>query len=210
MFWVFVNTSSKGGFMELIKSKTYENLAKAYSGECQAYVRYRFIEYGARYNGYACLAEMIDTIANNEFHHARMFYTFIQKASQKPIENIDICSGYPFKEKWDLVENLKLAAEDEQAEEQEVYPKYAKIAKEEGFTEIAKLFDDIIQVESCHRKVFTDLYNQMKTKTLYKKTKKVMWKCADCGYESEGFEPWDKCPLCQAERGKVMIKLSNN
>ena len=196
--------------MELKNSKTYQNLAKAYSGECQAYVRYRFIEYGARYNGYACLAEMIDTIANNEFHHARMLYTFIQKADQKEIENIDISSGYPFKEKWDLVENLRLAAEDEATEETKVYPEYAKVAKAEGFDEIAKLFDNIIQVESCHRKLFTDLYTQMKTKTLYKKKTKVMWKCADCGYESEGTQPWEKCPLCLAEQGKVMIKLNND
>lgn len=196
--------------MELKKSKTYQNLANAYTGECQAYVRYRFIEYGARYNGFACLAEMIDTIANNEFHHARMFYTFIQKAEQKPIENIDISSGYPFKEKWDLTENLRLAAEDEQTEETKVYPTYAKTALEEGFPEIAKLFDDIIQVESCHKKLFLDLYNQMKTGTLYKKKEKVMWKCADCGYESESFEAWKKCPLCGAEQGKVMIKLTEN
>ena len=196
--------------MNLKDSKTYENLAKAYSGECQAYVRYRFIEYGARYNGYACLAEMIDTIANNEFHHARMFYTFIQKADKMPIENIDIASGYPFKEKWDLTENLRLAAEDEEMEERKVYPEYKKIAMQEGFPEIAKLFDDIIQVESCHRKLFTDLYNQMKTGTLYKKKQRVMWKCADCGYESEGTEPWERCPLCLAEKGKVMIKLTES
>lgn len=195
--------------MNLKESKTYKNLAKAYAGECQAYVRYRFIEYGARYNGYACLAEMIDTIANNEFHHARMLYTFLQKADEKTIDNIDIESGYPFREKWNLVENLKLAAEDESFEENRIYPEYAKVAREEGFKEIAKLFDDIIQVESCHRKLFTDLYNQMKTGTLYKKPKPVKWKCADCGYEATGKEPWKKCPLCGAEQGKVMLKLES-
>lgn len=194
--------------MDLKDSKTYKNLAKAYAGECQAHIRYKFIEYGARMQGYGCLAELIDTIVYNEFHHARMFYTFLQKADTKTINNIDISSGYPFKEKWDLVENLRLAAEDEEAEENKIYPEYAKVAKEEGFDEIAKLFDNIIQVESCHRKMFTDLYNQMKSQTLYKKAKPVKWKCADCGYEAEGKEPWKKCPLCGAEQGKVMLKLS--
>lgn len=193
--------------MNLKESKTYNNLAKTYAGECQAYIRYKFIEYGARMQGYECLAEIIDTVVFNEFNHARMFYTFIQKADNKTIDNIDISSGYPFKEKWDLVENLKLAAEDESFEENRIYPEYAKVAREEGFEEIAKLFDDIIQVESCHRKLFTDLYTQMKNGTLYKKPKSVKWKCADCGYEATAKEPWKKCPICGAEQGKVMIKL---
>ena len=195
--------------MNLKQSKTYNNLAKAYAGECQDYVRYKFIEYGARMQGYGCLAEILDTLAFNEFNHARMFYTFIQKADNKTIDNIDIATGYPFKEKWDLVENLKLAAEDESFEENKIYPEYAKTARKEGFEEIAKLFDNIIQVESCHRKLLTDLYTQMKEGSLYKKTTSVMWKCADCGYESTGKEAWKKCPLCESEQGKVMIKLSS-
>ena len=195
--------------MNLKDSKTYNNLAKSYAGESQAYIRYKFIEYGARTQGYACLAEIIDKVVFNEFNHARMFYTFIQKASDKTIDNIDIASGYPFKEKWDLVENLKLASEDEKLEEQKIYPEYAKIAREEGFEEIAKLYDDIIQVESCHRKLFQDLYSQLKDGTLYKKTKEVKWKCADCGYEATAKEAWKKCPLCQAEQGRVMLKLND-
>lgn len=95
--------------MELIKSQTFLNLAKDYAGECQARTRYEFIEYGARYKGYNCLAEVIDKIVYNEFNHARMFYTFIESATDKQIDNIDISSGYPFKERWDLTENLRLA-----------------------------------------------------------------------------------------------------
>ena len=98
--------------MKLIESKTYYNLAKAYAGECQARVRYEFIEYGARNEGYKALAEAIDKIVYNEFNHARMFYTKIQDASDKEIKNIEICGGYPFKEKWNLLDNLRLAAED--------------------------------------------------------------------------------------------------
>lgn len=207
---VFAHNSFGGKKLNLKESQTYKNLAKAYAGECQAYVRYKFIEYGARNEGYGCLAEMIDTIAFNEFQHARMFYTFIQKADDKEIENIYIASGYPFKEKWNLVENLRLAAEDESKEENDIYPEYAKKAREEGFVEIAQLFDNVIQVESCHRKLFEDLHNQMKTGTLYKKEEKVMWKCADCGYEAEGYSPWHKCPLCGAEQGKVMLKLNES
>ena len=102
--------------MKLIDSKTYENLARSYAGECQARVRYEFIEYGARNEGYKQLAELIDKVVYNEFNHARMLYTKIQDASEKPIKNIEVCAGYPFKERWDLMENLKLAAEDEREE----------------------------------------------------------------------------------------------
>lgn len=196
--------------MKLIDSKTFINLAKSYAGECQAHIRYKFIEYGARKQGYKTLAELIDNIVFNEFNHARMFYTFMQDATKDIIENVDICSGYPFKEKWDLAENLKLAAEDENLEATKIYPEYAKIAREEGFEDIAKLYEDIIQVETCHTKLLLDLYNQLSTNTLYKKNKVMKWKCADCGYEAEGKEAWDECPLCRAKQGSVMLHISSN
>ena len=196
--------------MELKDSKTYKNLAKSFAGECQAHARYKFIEYGARKQGYKTLAEMIDNLVYNEFHHARMFYTFIQKADDKTIDNIDFASGYPFKEKWDLVENLRLASEDESYEENRIYPEYRKTAEKEGFMDIAKLYDNIIQVESCHRKLLFDLYTQLKEGTLYKKPNKVKWKCSECGYEAVGCEPWQTCPLCEADRGSVMLHLSQD
>ncbi len=196
--------------MELKDSKTFLNLAKSYAGECQAHVRYKFIEYGARMEGHKTLAEMIDNIVYNEFNHARMFYTFIQDGSKDTIDNIDICSGYPFKEKWDLQENLRLASIDETIEATRVYPEYAKIARKEGFGDIAKLWENIIQVETCHSKLLTDLYNQMKSKTLYKKSEKVKWKCADCGYEAVAKEAWKECPICKAKQGSVMLKVSSD
>ena len=75
--------------MELINSQTYINLAKAYSGETQARTRYEFVEYGMRNEGYSTMAEIVDTIAYQEFNHARMYYTFLQQASAKPIKNIE-------------------------------------------------------------------------------------------------------------------------
>lgn len=191
--------------MNLIESKTYKNLAKSFAGECQAQERYKFIEYGARMQKYKTLAQIIDELVYNEFNHARMFYTFIQKASNETIENIDISSGYPFKQKWDLTENLRLAAEDELFEATKIYPEYAKIARKEGFEEIAKLYEDIIEVEKTHYKILTELYQQMKNKTLYKKDKIVKWKCVDCGYEAYGKTPWKKCPICLAEQGSIAI-----
>jgi len=195
--------------MELIKSKTFENLAKSYAGECQARVRYEFIEYGARKQGYKALAEIVDKVVYNEFNHARMFYTFIQEASNTEIKNIDICAGYPFKEKWDLLENLRLAAEDEKHEAELIYPEFARVAESEGFTEIARLYNNIIQVETCHKLLFTQLYNQMKDGTMYSRSEPIKWTCADCGYEATSTDAWEVCPLCKAKKGSVMLHLEN-
>lgn len=195
--------------MKLIESKTYLNLAKAYAGECQAMTRYKFIVYGARTECYEAMAQLIEKVVYNEFNHARMFYTFIQTATTETIKNIDICSGYPFKEKWNLLDNLKLAAEDEANEANLIYPEYEKIAQQEGFPDIAGLFKNVIQVENCHKMLFQDLYNQMKTKTLYKKEMPVKWKCGSCGYEATAKESWVECPLCQAKQGETMLKIND-
>ncbi len=195
--------------MELIKSKTYLNLAKSYAGECQAKVRYMFMEYGARNEGYSALAEVIDKVVYNEFNHARMFYTKLQSASKNTIDNIDIASGYPFKEKWNLVENLRLAAEEESAEVNKIYPEYAKTAEEEGFPEIAALFKRVLEVERTHMELFNTLYEQFKSGKQYKKPQAVKWKCSGCGYVYEGKEAPDECPLCMAKQGAYLLKDAN-
>lgn len=192
--------------MKLKDSKTYLNLAKAYAGECQARTRYEFIEYGARYNGYGALAEIIDKIVYNEFNHARMFYTAIQNADKEEIKNIEICSGYPFKEKWDLTENLRLAMQDEEAEVK-LYPEFAETAKKEGFPEEAQLFLNIAEIEKTHFEKFKSLYTQMSKGTLYKKSKPVKWVCSHCGYEITDKEAPKKCPVCQVAQGEFLVKI---
>ena len=162
--------------MKLKDSQTYKNLATAFSAECQARTRYEFVEYGFRYNGYEAIAQVIDKIAYQEFNHARMLYTKLQEASDEQIKNIDINAGFPFKQKWDLEENLKLLAEDE-ADEADNYTKFIEKAMEEGFPEIAQLFKNIKTVELRHKEVFMEIYDQYKKKKLYKKSNKTVWYC---------------------------------
>ena len=192
--------------MDLKSSKTLTNLARAYAAECQARTRYEFIEYGARMNDYKNIADIIDEIAFQEFNHARMFYTFIQKADKTKIENIEIKAGYPFKEKWDLLENLKLGAEDE-ITDASAYEEFALVAKEEGFNDIAKLFEQVKKIELYHKKIFEELYDQMKNGTLYSKKSEVVWVCADCGYAQKSKDCWDECPVCNAKRGSAKLIL---
>lgn len=192
--------------MKLEQSETYKNLARGFAAECQARVRYEFIEYGARYNGYKALAKIIDKVVYQEFNHARMLYTFIQGSKEPMINNIEIEAGYPFKEKWDLVENLKLASEDEK-QDALFYAEAIKTAKKEGFDSIAEAMEMIKKVEEHHSKLFLELHNQMKDKTIYKKDKEVKWVCPDCGVVITGTEAPDECPLCKAKQGTFEIIL---
>ncbi|MCM1043390.1 MAG: hypothetical protein NC350_04200 [Corallococcus sp.] len=192
--------------MKLIESQTYLNLARAYAGECQARTRYEFVEYGARYNGYTALSEIIDKVVYQEFNHARMLYTYIQQADKKIIDDIKIDAGFPFKEKWNLEENLKLLAEDEK-NEAKIYREFTKVAKSEGFTEIAQLFTMIEKVEKEHQALFELLHKQLKNKTMYKKSQPVTWECSSCGYKRTSEEAWEECPLCKAKRGYVKLIL---
>ena len=153
------------------------------------------------------MAEIVDSIAYQEFNHARMFYTYLQDASDDPIKNIDISGGFPFKEKWDIQENLKFAADDEHVEAYDIYIPAAEVARKEGFKDIAELFDMTAKVEMQHEAIFKELYTQMKNGTLYKKPKEVTWTCSACGYTATGKEAWDTCPLCAAKQGTVCLKL---
>ena len=193
--------------MKLKDSQTFLNLAKAYIAECSARTRYEFCEYGFRMNGYEAIATLIDRIAYQEFNHARVLYTKLQDAEMPVIENIEVTLGLPFKEKWNMLDNLKSLMEDE-IDESKAYEEFEKIALDEGFEEIASVFRMIGEVERTHAKVFEELYKQMKDKKLYKKAKQVAWICPACGYVSFDKEAWETCPLCQAKQGYAEVHLS--
>lgn len=192
--------------MELINSKTYENLKKAYIAECAARTRYEFVEYGQRAAGYECLAEITDKIAYQEFNHARMLYTHIESATKQTIDNERVSVGLPFRQRWDLVENLRLTAEDE-ADEVKFYAKAAKTAADEGFPQISALFDMIKKVENKHKKIFMWLYEKMKSKKLFNSDKEQDWICSSCGHVIKASTAPEQCPLCFAKRETFYIKL---
>ncbi|MEG1536243.1 MAG: rubrerythrin family protein [Clostridia bacterium] len=196
--------------MKLKDSTTYTNLARAFAGECQARTRYKFMVYGAEREGYGAIALLIKEVIKNEFNHARMLYTFIETATDKTIDTINIEASYPFKEKWNLLDNLRFSVEDEANEAEKIYPEFAKIARKEGFEDIAGLFDNLVQVETCHSKLFQQIYTQLRDGTIYKKPNQVKWKCVDCGYEETGTTAWTECPLCQAKQGFTKLIIDDN
>ena len=137
-----------------------------------------------------------------------MFYTFLQKASNKPIKNIEYSAGFPFKEKWNILDNLKFAAEDEH-NEAKIYLSFAKTARKEGFNDIAVLFEQAADVEKIHESVFLELYEQVKEGTLYKRDDPTTWVCSACGYTATSKEAWTECPLCKAKQGAILLHLKS-
>ena len=161
--------------MELKNSQTFKNLISAYAGECQAHVRYQFLAYAAKEKKLFEVEKEIKMLIENEFHHARMYYTAIQSADSQTLTNLDVCGGYPFKEKWDFLKNFEFAIENETGEHETIYPEFSRIAKEEGFPQIADLFDLIGKVEGCHKNILTELHRQIKNNMLYKRDTPVQW-----------------------------------
>ena len=194
--------------MQLKDSKTYQNLTNAFAGECMAMVRYRFVSYGAAQQGYKAMAALIDDVIYNEFQHARMLYTFIESADKGTINNLPVNSGFPFKEKWNLLDNLKFAADDEEAEV-EIYSSFAKTAREEGFDEIATRMELIAQVEAAHEKRYLALLAGIEGGTTFKKDEAVKWKCNNCGYIFEGKEPPQICPACSHPQAYFEVLAEN-
>ncbi|MFQ7035133.1 rubrerythrin family protein [Candidatus Borkfalkia ceftriaxoniphila] len=192
--------------MEFQNSQTFINLARSFAGESQAGMRYQLIAKQATAEGYAVLADNIRTIAKNETYHAKTFFnTILQNAGS--IDNVDLQNaGYPF-HFGTLEENLKFAAEDERAEFEEIYAAFANVAKEEGFPDVAAIYNMVVGVEKEHNIIFKYLHEAFKTNTLYKSEKPTLWICSECGYRVTSKEAWHICPLCKASQGYVEIHL---
>lgn len=196
--------------MDFLKTQTYENLKKAFLSESSARTRYEFVEYGQRMKGLEGLATITDKIAYQEFNHARMIYTKLcQKVKDNPLNNVEVCFDVPFRQRWDILDNLQFTAKDEE-EEAKFYLQASKVAQEEGFKDISQLFEQIRSVEVKHKKVFEYLYNGLKDGTLYKSDTKKRYVCPSCGYETYDYEPKETCPLCQAKVETYTILLPNS
>ncbi|MCD8372864.1 MAG: rubrerythrin family protein [Clostridia bacterium] len=191
--------------MQFDETKTYKNLARSFAGESQAGMRYQLIARMATQQGYATLADAIRSLAKNETVHARRFFEELTKRGGQ-LDNIDIDAGYPF-HSGDLAECLRLAATDEHAEFVKIYPAFAKEAEEEGFKDVAALFNMVANVEKRHEMIFNYLYDAFKTGTLFSNERPMLYICSECGHMMTSKEAWDVCPLCQSSQGYVELNL---
>ncbi len=191
--------------MEFTETRTYHNLARGFAGECQAGMRYQLTVKEAMKQGYEVLADTVRTIAKNETNHAKVFFeTLLANAGSR--DDIKIEASFPF-HAGTLEDNLRFAAIDEQDEAENLYPSFARIAREEGFGQIALKFEQVAKVEENHRIIFNYLYEAFKDGSLYKAERPMLWICGECGYMHTSKEAWNVCPLCGASQGQAELHL---
>lgn len=195
--------------MEFEKSETKKNLARLYAGECQDGARYQLLAQQAKTDKLFYMQNLLKILAKNEMAHAKIFYDLMLSHGGETIKNIDISAGYPFTG-YDLPQGLKMASDAEFNQFDKIYPAFAKIAKDEGFLEIADAMEMAAAVEDCHSKQLLQLFEKLKNKKMYKMPKMHKWKCSKCGYEHIAKEAWKICPLCKLDQGYAIIPLDDN
>jgi rubrerythrin len=182
-------------------TKTEQNLLKAFAGESQARNRYEFFVSVAKKEGYEQIAAIFQETADQEKEHAKRFFKFLEGGMT------EITAAYPAGVIATTKENLKAAAAGENEEWTELYPKFAEIAKQEGFAEVSVAFKMIAKVEMEHEKRYLRILKNLEEGTLFLKDGKVWWKCRNCGYIYEATEALDICPVCQ--HPKAFMELQN-
>jgi rubrerythrin len=176
--------------MKLKGSKTEKNLLAAFAGESQARNRYTYFASVARKEGYEQIASLFLETADNEKEHAKRYFKCLEGG------DVEITATYPAGIIGDTAANLKAAAEGEKHEWTILYPDGEKVAREEGFDEIADVFKNIAAVEKNHEARYRKLLQNVLEGKVFKKDGSVKWKCRNCGFISEGKEAPDECPAC--------------
>jgi len=171
-------------------SKTEGNLLAAFAGESQARNRYTFFASAAKKEGFEQISSIFEETANQEKEHAKRLFKFLEGGE------VEVTASFPAGVIRSTLENLKDAAAGEHHEHTEMYPGFAKVAREEGFEPIARVFEAIAVAEKQHEKRYNDLAANIEAGTVFKREKKVVWRCRNCGYLHEGTEAPEVCPAC--------------
>ncbi len=174
----------------IIGTQTERNLLKAFAGESQARNRYTYFASAAKKEGLVQIAQIFTETANQEKEHAKRFFKFLQGG------DVEITTSYPAGKIGTTLENLKAAAVGEEHEWQELYPAFAKTAREEGFEAVAAAFDAICIAEKQHGKRYRDLANNLEAGKVFKRNNVITWRCLNCGYLHEAQEAPKVCPAC--------------
>ncbi|MBE5741066.1 MAG: rubrerythrin family protein [Clostridiales bacterium] len=196
--------------MNFQESKTKENLARSFAAECQEGARYQFLAKMAQKEGYQYMSMLIRTLAHNEMAHAQQFFNMIVKYGENETQNIEITAGYPFKS-GELVQVLQNEADNEHMSAESIYPKFADIARDEGYKDVAELFDMISKVERTHERTLRHLHDSLTSNCLYKcNDGDHAFKCDECGTIVKDKCAPKICPLCHMGQGYFRIDFSIN
>ena len=163
--------------MELKGSQTEKNLWAAFAGESQAYTKYGYYASRAKKDGFEQISALFTETSGNEKEHAKIWFKLVAGVGT-------------------TAENLEAAADGEHEEWTSMYPEFAKIAKEEGFTKIARLFEAVAKIESEHEERYRILLANIKDEKVFKKDEKIIWQCRNCGYVCESPQAPQVCPVC--------------
>ena len=164
--------------MDLKGSKTEQNLRDAFSGESEARNKYTYFASVAKKEGYQQIAAIFEETANNEKEHAKMWF--------KELQGIGTTA-----------DNLLAAANGENYEWTDMYATFAEEAEEEGFTEIAKRFRMVAEIEKSHEERYRALLNNVEMQAVFAKSEETMWECRNCGHLVMGKKAPEVCPVCK-------------
>ena len=184
-------------------TKTEQNLLKAFAGESQARNRYTYFASAAKKEGFVQIANIFIETAENEKEHAKVFFKFLEGG------DVEITASYPAGMIKDTKTNLEEAAAGENMEWTTLYSDFSQIAKDEGFPEIARAFEQIAKVEKFHESRYRKLINNIVNKEVFKKKSKVKWHCSNCGYVFEGTEAPTECPACKHPQAFYEVLAQN-
>jgi len=176
--------------MNLRGTMTEKNLLLAFAGESQARNRYTFYAGKARKEGYVQIADVFEETANQEKEHAARLFKLLQGG------DVEIQASFPAGKVGSTEENLRAAADGEEHEYISMYPGFARAAREEGFEEIAEVFEAVAVAERQHGKRFLALAENIAAGRVFKRDEAVTWRCLNCGYVHAGKEAPDECPAC--------------
>ncbi|MDZ7294187.1 MAG: rubrerythrin family protein [candidate division KSB1 bacterium] len=171
-------------------TRTEQNLLTAFAGESQARNRYTFFASQARQEGFVQIANIFLETAENEKEHAKRFFKFLQGGE------VQISAAFPAGVIGSTLENLRAAAAGERYEHSTMYPEFARVAEEEGFSEIAVAFRKVAEVEVAHERRYLKLAENVEKGRVFRRDTPVRWKCNNCGYIHEGKEAPKRCPAC--------------
>ena len=165
--------------MELKGSRTEANLMAAFAGESQARNKYSYYASKAKKDGYVQIAEIFEETANNEKEHAKIWFKLLHDGEVPTTSK-----------------NLLDAAEGENYEWTDMYAEFARVAKEEGFTRIAFLFEKVGEIEKHHEERYRKLLANVEGELVFSREGDTVWQCANCGHIVIGKKAPVKCPVC--------------
>ena len=171
-------------------SQTEKNLLGSFAGESQARNRYTYFASQAKKDGYIQIADIFTETANHEREHAKRFFKLLEGGE------VEIVAAFPAGVIGSTLENLNAAAAGERFEWTELYPSFAKVAREEGFEAAAMVWEMISIAEKQHEKRYVELAGNIEADRVFKREQSVVWRCRNCGYLHDGLAAPEMCPAC--------------